>query len=98
MGYASLAPRLLHIGYTTHPQHPEQAESTYTVSKHGIQVDQINLDLSQEIDSIQKHWSLPSVRVRIRVRVRVGWYVLTYNKLGVRIEYPQLGARKLVRI
>ena len=54
------------------PQHPEPAESTYSLSKQSnLHMGRINLQPSQATAS--KHWSPHSIQSRVRVRVRVEW-------------------------
>ena len=51
------------------PQHPDPAESTCSISKHGIQVGRVNLEPSQAAASMHRS----PHRVRVRVRVLIGW-------------------------
>ena len=77
-GYASLPPSSLYTAYTAvvpiflgflNAQHPQLAESFYSLSKQSNHMGRINLEPSQATAS--KHWSPHSVPIRVRVRVRV---------------------------
>ena len=78
MGAFKRTPRLFYLGYAVPHiilSGPINVQSTFSISRHSIQVGRINLEPSQATAS--KHWSLHGVRVRVWVRVRVGWYLLT---------------------
>ena len=73
-GYASLPPSSLYTAYTAvvpiflgflNAQHPQLAESFYSLSKQSNHMGRINLEPSQATAS--KHWSPHSIPIRVLV-------------------------------